>query len=57
MAEAGILRICDKRRLLAEGQLLGVSSGQRGVLLAALPHPWRTALGLVLANKVNPESL
>ena len=44
MAEAGVRRVCDLRRLLTEALPPGVSSGQRSVLLAALPQEWRAAL-------------
>ena len=44
VAEAGVRRVCDLRRLLTEALPPGVSSGQRSVLLAALPQEWRAAL-------------
>ena len=53
VAEAGVRRIGDLRRLLTEALPPGVSSGQRGVLLAALPQVWRAALNI----DINLDSL
>ena len=44
VAEAGVRRVGDLRRLLTDALPPGVSSRQRSVLLAALPQEWRAAL-------------
>ena len=53
VAEAGVRRVGDLRRLLTEALPPGDSSGQRSVLLAALPQVWRAALN----SDINLDSL
>ena len=53
VAEAGVRRVGDLRRLLTAALPPGVSSGQRSVLLAALPQVWRAALN----SNINLDSL
>ena len=53
VAEAGVRRVGDLRRLLTDALPPGVSSGQRSVLLAALPQVWRAALN----SNINLDSL
>ena len=54
VAEAGVRRVGDLRRLLTAALPPGVSSGQRSVLLAALPQVWRAALNSNI-NLDSPE--